>query len=818
MRRILLLAVTCVLSVAGYAQTVFQPSTTASLTGGGTYCVGTSLPPLTYTYNTCNAGVGPIAPAVCQITWYYNPTNTTTITPGVTTTASVSTLFASSTSSTGVQTFTPLLPTGGNYYFFCVLTWTSGTAGCGGTSGSITSGTELVTVSPAPIAPTAPINICLGSNTVLTNPFSGGTWSSSNAAVVNINPTTGFAVGASVGGSFITYTLGGCYTTSFMYVNDTPATITPITPVNICVGNTRTLGSATTGGRWYTSAPTTASIDSVTGLVSAFTPGTATITYRIPSTGCSTRKLIGVLPNPNPITGSSNVCVAGTTTLATTTVGGSWVSSNTSRATVNTSTGVVTGVSAGTVTISYLLGTGCFALHNMTVNLPGAAITGGPSSFCDGTTVTFANSVPGGAWSTSNPAKATIGTSTGVMNALDSGSVTISYTTPGCAAATRTISINPLPGTIGGVLLACYNRTTNLSSSGVPGGAWTSSDTNIARVNVLTGVVTGRTMGVATITYTVGSGCFSTANVTVNPLAEITGFDSVCMGGSIALTNIVGGGTWASSNVANATVNPTTGIVTGVLNGITHIIYTLPSGCFDSILISVLPPLPSIGGALAICSGTSVTLSNAAAGGSWSTSNPYIAEVNATTGRFTGRFPDTAIITYSVFGCSTSSVVTVHPLPSVSITYNWATNSLFIPAGYVSYQWFDSTTVVAPIAGATNNSYVVPTSKGLYAVRAIDANGCTAFSPWYKHAVSVDGLDNVANDIVVFPNPATSVVNVSTTLKNVEATLTTIDGRVMSSTKNATSINIEHMPVGLYLLNFTDEAGNRIKVVKLTKQ
>ncbi|ERJ60163.1 T9SS C-terminal target domain-containing protein, partial [Sphingobacterium paucimobilis] len=80
--------------------------------------------------------------------------------------------------------------------------------------------------------------------------------------------------------------------------------------------------------------------------------------------GCSTvvtkDVTVNALPVVSAITGSNSVCIGSTVALSSTPTGGVWSSSNTSVATVSTS-GVVTGVSAGTVTISYSVtnGSGC---------------------------------------------------------------------------------------------------------------------------------------------------------------------------------------------------------------------------------------------------------------------------------------------------------------------------------------------------------------------------------------------------------------------------------------------------------------------------
>ena len=60
-----------------------------------------------------------------------------------------------------------------------------------------------------------------------------------------------------------------------------------------------------------------------------------------------------------PITGTPSVYMGLTTTLASTTSGGTWSSSNTAVATVNSSTGVVTGTGSGTATITYAVTNSC---------------------------------------------------------------------------------------------------------------------------------------------------------------------------------------------------------------------------------------------------------------------------------------------------------------------------------------------------------------------------------------------------------------------------------------------------------------------------
>ena len=123
--------------------------------------------------------------------------------------------------------------------------------------------------------------------------------------------------------------------------------------------------SATAGGTWTSSNITVATVDA-SGTVTGISAGTAVINYSVTnSNSCTTTNALTVTVNAppvlNPITGNLNVCLGNTSLLVNDTDGGIWSSNNISVATVNPSTGLVTGVSPGTATISYNVtdGNGC---------------------------------------------------------------------------------------------------------------------------------------------------------------------------------------------------------------------------------------------------------------------------------------------------------------------------------------------------------------------------------------------------------------------------------------------------------------------------
>src|ERR1043165_8718112 len=102
-----------------------------------------------------------------------------------------------------------------------------------------------------------------------------------------------------------------------------------------------------------------------------------------------------------------SACVGASSTISTTTEGGLWSSSNSSTATVVGTTGVVTGVAAGTITLTYMMPTGCYRTATFTVLANPGTITG-TTTVCVGSTTTLSNSVSGGTWSSSNTGVGTI--------------------------------------------------------------------------------------------------------------------------------------------------------------------------------------------------------------------------------------------------------------------------------------------------------------------------------------------------------------------------------------------------------------------------
>jgi uncharacterized protein YjdB len=362
----------------------------------------------------------------------------------------------------------------------------------------------------------------------------------------------------------------GCYATKVLTVTAFAATAGPS---GVCTGQTITLTNAAPGGLWNSSNTLVARVGSTTGIVTGVTGGTINISYTIGA--CRSVKPITV-SNLGTISGASSVC-AGQTISLTTSGAGVWSSSDLSIATVNSTTGVVTGVAAGSATITFTIGSGCSATRSVTVN-PLSPITGA-SSVCVGQTITLANATPGGVWISGNGTIATIGSATGLVTGITGGALNLSYTISATGCRTyRAFTVNLLSA-ISGPTSVCAGQTVTLTEVGT--GTWSSSDLAVATIGSTSGVVTGVSAGTATISFVVtSSGCTATRSILVNPLSPITGGTSLCTSTPITLANATSGGLWTSNNPTIATVGSTTGLVTGIAGGNTIINYTMPgTGC-----------------------------------------------------------------------------------------------------------------------------------------------------------------------------------------------------------------------------------------------
>ena len=538
-------------------------------------------------------------------------------------------------------------------------------------------------------------------------------------------------------------------------------TVNPIGTIHglstVCAGSSITLSDTTSGGIWTSGNPTVATIGSVSGTVTGVSGGTVTISYTVSESVFTAIVTVNPLPVAGTISGLSSVCALSNIPLTDASSGGTWTSSATSYATVG-SAGIVTGVSAGTSTISYTVVNGCgsvTATHVVTVNpAPIAGTISGSSSVCALSNISLTDASSGGAWTSSVTAHATVG-STGVVTGVSAGTSIISYTvTNGCGSVTATyaVTVNALPiaCTISGLSSLCALSNIPLTDAST-GGAWTSSVTAHATVGS-TGVVTGVSAGTSMISYTVTNGCGSvtaTYAVTVNALpiaGTISGLSSVCALSNIPLTDASSGGVWTSSVTAHATVGGT-GIVTGVSAGTSTISYTVTNGCGSvtatyAVTVNPLPVAGTISGLSSVCALSSIPLTDASVGGSWTSSSTSYATVGSI-GIVTGVAAGTATISYAVTnGCGSVTAtyaVTVNPLPDAGtiggLTSVCESSAITLTDGATGGSWTSSDITYATVGSA---GIVTGVSAGTSMISYTVTNGCGSVTATYT--VTIDPL------------------------------------------------------------------------------
>ncbi len=245
----------------------------------------------------------------------------------------------------------------------------------------------LVSIAVTPNMPSVPLGVTQQftatgtfSDTSTADLTSSVTWTSSAPAVATMNASSGLANVLTVGSTVITATSGSVSGSTTLTA--TPATLQSIAitpnPITIGTGSSlqltatgtysdSTTQSVTTSANWTSDTPSVATIGPSTGLATAVSAGSATISATIGSITAtaplSVVTLVSIAITPNPATlalGSSQQLTAtgtfadGSTQNVTTAA--YWTSDMSSVATVGPSTGLATTVSVGSATISAAIG------------------------------------------------------------------------------------------------------------------------------------------------------------------------------------------------------------------------------------------------------------------------------------------------------------------------------------------------------------------------------------------------------------------------------------------------------------------------------
>ena len=238
-------------------------------------------------------------------------------------------------------------------------------------------------------------------------------------------------------------------------------------------------------------------------------------------------------------------------------------------------------------------------------------------------------------------------------------------------------------------------------------------------------------------------------------IAPVTGVDSVCPGATVTLSNAAAGGSWSSVHPAIATVDPASGVVTGIAPGTDSIIYTTYFGgdtASVSFVMTVdsLSPAGVITGFTVTTVGGSVALTDSIAGGVWTSSNPAVATIN-----------DTGLVLGVATGMDTITYTTTNGCGSVAVTsVVTVTNSAFATvSGTTAICLGDSAVVSFFGTPSATITYNVNGGAGIMATLDAGGNYVVTVSPGATSAFNLTHVTMGAYDAAITGQTAIVGVN-----------------------------------------------------------
>ncbi|MBC7937447.1 MAG: Ig-like domain-containing protein [Rhizobacter sp.] len=506
-------------------------------------------------------------------------------------------------------------------------------------------------------ASAGPGAVCVGNTITLTNTTPAGVWSSANNTLATVNGS-GVVTGIAAGTVNIIFTVTNGFNCSSsanfpVIVNALPVLPAITGPSAVCENSTVQLANTFTGGIWSSSNTAVATVNG-SGLVSGLIAGTAIVTYTYTNgNGCVNSVTKNITVNSLPagtLTFTENsgttpddgfICQGGAVTFTASPgfstyefkIGSATIQNNSSNIFITSALNngdVVTVIATNSNTCK-----NTFNAVTITVYpLPVLNAISGLSEVCMNDNITLANNTAGGSWSSSATTIATIDAGTGVLTGIAAGTAIITYTFTngnGCtnnittlvtvkALPSGTLSVTENSGIAGNDGIICQGATVGFTATaGFTNYEFKINGTTVqnsaANTYSFAGFISGN---MVTVEATNNLNCKSTFNsitITVHPFTSLPVITAdgnavgVCKSSTLQLYNTVAGGSWSSTNTAIATVNSSTGLVTGVNPGTVFISYTYTNGnnCTSATskqLEVYALPVATITGANPICPGT----------------------------------------------------------------------------------------------------------------------------------------------------------------------------------------------------------------------
>ena len=609
-------------------------------------------------------------------------------------------------------------------------------------------------------------SICVGESTTLSV-------SEANSYLWSTGATTQSIQVTEEGLYSVTATNSTCeaHTSVYVAINALPtATISGTTA--ICGGTSTTLtANGGTGYVWSNGATTASTEVSTSGNYSV------TVTN---ANGCAASAVTSIVSAPNPsvqISGNLTACQGESVTL-TASGGTSYNWSNSAN------TASINPTQSGTYIVTAYNVLGCEATASAEVVIspnPQLNITA-PQTICNnGSTILSVSDNLGTTLTSCVWSNGGSGTSISVSpTATTNYTVTVTNSNGCTAQASTSVAVaEQLSLSLAGNTSICGNESATLTVSGISPSnvntyAW-SNGANTASVSV-------SASGTYSVIVTDVNGCtgYATTNVSAaeNPVASISGQQSVCSGSSATL--LASGGTsyqWSDGST-DASISVTTG-------GTYTVVVTNGAGCTAtaSTMVTVNEsPSPQINGTLSICEGESTTLS-VTGGDSFVWSNGSIsANINVTS---SGNY---SVIASNSNGCTASASATVNVMENPTVTISGEPSMCVGGATYltaeggVSYVW----------SNGFQGSSINVSEAGTYSVITTGTNGCTS---------------SASMAVVQYSAPEVTISGNTTVCEGSSETLTATDGvsYVWSTGETTSAISVNAF--GIYSVTATGNGG-----------
>ncbi|QHS60205.1 T9SS type B sorting domain-containing protein [Chitinophaga agri] len=491
--------------------------------------------------------------------------------------------------------------------------------------------------------------------------------------------------------------------------------------------------------------------------------------------------------------------------------------------------------------------------------LPASMLNPAKPGICEGSTAIITNGTGGGAWSTNNPAVATVD-SNGRLLAVSPGYADITYTVTdatGCnATAITTLPVYALPDVVAttGSQAVCPVDTVVLSVSAtntpapytfrwsvLPAAASIITDDHAQQTTAVPAFPGSSYVYIAVATDARGctaSAMTDTVNVYTLPEATISYTTDLCKTGTAAVKQTgTAGGTYTGSG--GLSIDAVTGEIDlqNSTAGLHEVMYTFTNGqCTNTttttLTIHDLPVIPAITGLANVCQGDQLLLQNTLTGGTWSNDDLSVATIG-NDGMLNGLAAGNTVVTYQVtdaYGCQDSiqTTVTVDPLPQATITYakqvfcvvgtadvtvTGTTGGMFSAATGLA---IDTHTGSIDLVNSQPGTYTVTyqfsdgkcsnstttslTVEGLPVIAAITGNNMVCIDPLGTDlsCLTKGGVWSSSNEQILRVNAAGHITGIGPGTANVVYEVTTVNG-----CSNKTDFIVEVPPMPVFTTNTT---------------